>query len=136
MLSLAHPESTSQMASQSLQSFLHYIYGREFLHSKLALCMEKYGPPSNSSFVGPTTVHNSNGILIHSAIFAGFMIMADQPTDNQTSCSVCNKSSAVAEMGNRGHNRHGSKRGGCCAPFAERFAFFCIRIKSRIESAV
>jgi len=30
-----------------------------------------------------------------------------------------NKSSAVAEMGDRGHNRHGPKRGGCCAPFAE-----------------
>ena len=28
------------------------------------------------------------------------------------------KSSAVAEMGNRGHNRHGPKRGGgCCVPF-------------------
>jgi len=26
-----------------------------------------------------------------------------------------NKSSAVAEMGDRGHNRHGPKRGGCCA---------------------
>jgi len=31
----------------------------------------------------------------------------------------CNKSSAVAEMGDRGHNRHGPKRrGGCCTPFA------------------
>jgi len=31
-----------------------------------------------------------------------------------------NKSSAVAEMGDRGHNRHGPKRGwGCYAPFAE-----------------
>jgi len=29
-----------------------------------------------------------------------------------------NKSSAVAEMGDRGHNRHGYKTGGCCAPFA------------------
>ena len=29
-----------------------------------------------------------------------------------------NKSSAVAEMGDRGHNRHAPKRGGCCAPFA------------------
>jgi len=29
------------------------------------------------------------------------------------------KSSAVAEMGDRGHNRHEPKRGGCCAPFAE-----------------
>jgi len=25
-------------------------------------------------------------------------------------------SSAVAEMGDHGHNRHGPKRGGCCAP--------------------
>jgi len=32
-----------------------------------------------------------------------------------------NKSSAVAEMGDRGHNRHESKGGGCCAPFAERW---------------
>ena len=32
---------------------------------------------------------------------------------------MVNKSSAVAEMGDRGHNRHGPKRGGCCAPFAE-----------------
>jgi len=33
-----------------------------------------------------------------------------------------NKSSAVAEMGDRGHNRHGPTRGGgCCAPFAERW---------------
>jgi len=32
--------------------------------------------------------------------------------------ALYNKSSAVAEMGDRGHNRHGPKRGrGCCAPF-------------------
>ena len=31
---------------------------------------------------------------------------------------VYNKSSAVAEMGDRGHNRHGPKGGGCYAPFA------------------
>ena len=30
------------------------------------------------------------------------------------------KSSAVAEMGDRGHNRHGPKRGECCATSAER----------------
>jgi len=30
-----------------------------------------------------------------------------------------NDSSAVAEMGDRGHNKHGPKRGGgCCAPFS------------------
>jgi len=32
-----------------------------------------------------------------------------------------NKSSAVAEMGDHGHNRHGPKRGGCCAPFVEHW---------------
>jgi len=39
-------------------------------------------------------------------------------------CNACslNKSSAVTEMGDRGHNRYGPKRGGgCCAPFAERW---------------
>jgi len=34
--------------------------------------------------------------------------------------STINKSSAVAEMGDHGHNRHGPKRGGWCAPFAGR----------------
>jgi len=29
--------------------------------------------------------------------------------------TILNKSSAVAEMGNRGHNRHGPKRGGGAA---------------------
>jgi len=34
--------------------------------------------------------------------------------------TIRNKSSAVAEMGDHGHNRHGSKRGrGCYAPFVE-----------------
>jgi len=31
--------------------------------------------------------------------------------------TLCNKSSAVAEIGDRGHNRHRPKSGGCCAPF-------------------
>jgi len=35
--------------------------------------------------------------------------------------NIDDKSSAVAEMGYHGHNRHGPKRGGCCAPFAERW---------------
>ena len=40
--------------------------------------------------------------------------------DLQTVVDSIYKSSAVAEMGDRGHNRHGPKRGGggCCAPFA------------------
>ena len=31
---------------------------------------------------------------------------------------ISSKSSAVAEMGDRGHDRHGPKKGSCCAPFA------------------
>ena len=31
--------------------------------------------------------------------------------------TVYNKSSAIAEMGDRGHNRHGPKRGGVLCPF-------------------
>ena len=30
--------------------------------------------------------------------------------------NITNKSSAVAEMGGRGHNRHGPKRGGAAMP--------------------
>jgi len=38
----------------------------------------------------------------------------------ETLCNpkICHMSSAVAEMGYRGHNRHGPKRGGCSAHFA------------------
>jgi len=39
--------------------------------------------------------------------------------DTTFSMLMNNKSSAVAKMGDRGHNRHGPKRGGCYAPFAE-----------------
>jgi len=39
--------------------------------------------------------------------------------DNVCSSFHLNKSSAVAEIGNRGHNRYGQKIGvWCCAPFA------------------
>ena len=38
-----------------------------------------------------------------------------------TAAQLFNKSSAVAEMGDRGHNRHGPKGGGCCAHFAEHW---------------
>jgi len=38
-----------------------------------------------------------------------------------------NKSSAVAEMGDRGRNKHGPKRGGFCAPFAGEGELCCVR---------
>jgi len=38
-------------------------------------------------------------------------------TSSGNVASIYNKSSAVAEMGDRGHNRHGPKRGGVLCPF-------------------
>jgi len=37
--------------------------------------------PSNTWFLGPTRVHNSNDISIHSAVSAGLTIVTDRPTD-------------------------------------------------------
>ena len=42
------------------------------------------GPPSNTRFPGPTQVHNPNGMLIGSAIFAGLTSVTDRPTDRRT----------------------------------------------------
>jgi len=62
--------------------------------------------------------YNSTSII--SQIFTGQMLFL---TFNQQYQSIHTtliyKSSAVAEMGDRSHNRHGPKRGGCCAPFAQ-----------------
>jgi len=41
-------------------------------------------PRLNTQFVGPTRVHNPNGILIGSAIFAGLTSVTDRPTDRPT----------------------------------------------------
>ena len=38
----------------------------------------------NGSFLGPTLLHNTNGILIGSAIFAGLTTATDRQTDRQT----------------------------------------------------
>ena len=41
--------------------------------------------PSNTWFLGPCTqVHNPNGILIGSAVFAGLTSVTDKPTDRPT----------------------------------------------------
>jgi len=51
------------------------------------------GPSSNTWFLWSTRVHNPNGILIGSAVFAGLTVATDQPTDRQTDTprySVCN----------------------------------------------
>ena len=50
--------------------------------SKLPLPMVGSGPTSNTWFAGPTRVHNPNGILIGSAVFAGLTSMTHRPTDH------------------------------------------------------
>jgi len=40
--------------------------------------------PSNTCFLGPTRVHNPNGISIGSSIFAGLTSVTDRPTDGPT----------------------------------------------------
>jgi len=40
------------------------------------------------------------------------------PRQPNLAYTTVNNSSAVAETGDLGHNRHGPKRGGCCTPFA------------------
>ena len=53
--------------------------------------LERWGisTPSNTWFLGPTRVHNPNGISIASAVFAGLTIVADRPT-NRPCYSICN----------------------------------------------
>jgi len=53
-----------------------------FRLQKLRLPMGRYGPPSNTWFLGPTGVHFPNGISIGSAVFAGLTIVTDRPTDH------------------------------------------------------
>ena len=64
-------------------------------------------------------------ILIHPTVWPQYTNVADRQTgqtDRHTTVhsmrrTVLNKSSTVAEMGDRGHNKHGPKRGGFCAPY-------------------
>ena len=46
------------------------------------------GPPSNTWFLGPTQVHNPNGISIGSAVFAGLTTVTDRPMDRPTDCAT------------------------------------------------
>jgi len=71
------PESTSQTASQSVQPlFAHLMAESPYTLQWTAPFFFKIGPlhggsgpPSNTWFLEPTQVHNTNGILISSAVF-------------------------------------------------------------------
>jgi len=79
----------------NLDQFSHFCtdHGKGFLYNgptspfllKIAhLCAES-GYPSNTCFLGPTWVHNPNGISTGSAIFAGSLLwQTNRPTDHTT----------------------------------------------------
>jgi len=51
---------------------------------KIAPLHGRSGVPSNTRFLGPTIVYNSNGISIGSAVFAGLTIVTDRQIEWQT----------------------------------------------------
>jgi len=62
---------------------LYFIMGRPF-PLKIAPFLAEVWTLSNTWFLGPTQLHNPNGISISSAVFAGLMMVTDRPTDRQT----------------------------------------------------
>jgi len=76
--SMSPSKPINQTASWSVQPFLHrrlqsvpILYNMMLLlPSKLPLAIRRWGPQSNTWFLGPTRVLNPNGISIASAIFA------------------------------------------------------------------
>ena len=80
--SLDPPESTSKTASRSVQPFLHssgpkvpILYNGPLLPLKIDI----WTPIYNTWLLGPTRIHNSNGILIGSVVLAGLMMVTDRP---------------------------------------------------------
>ena len=89
--SFGQSEPTTQMASPSVQPFLHrrprsipILYNEPLLHPQNCPSHGVSAPPFNIWFPGPTQVLNPNGISIGSAIFARLTSVTDQPTDQQT----------------------------------------------------
>ena len=73
------------------------------------LCMGVPRTPSNACFLGPTRVHNPNGISISSVVFAGFLIVRDRQTDQQTDDTpqlVTTGCSFVRSTATRPNNRY------------------------------
>ena len=91
--SLVPADSASQMASQSVQPFLHRSRQTVIILYSRPTLPPKQLDPSNTWFLDPTRAHNPNGISIGSAVFSGLMTVTDRQTDEQTvrpRYSVCN----------------------------------------------
>jgi len=92
MLPWAHP---SPHPTQHLEWFGCFCtaHGREFLYFTMGRAFPLditplNGGPESPWFLGPTQVHNPNGISIGSAIFAGLTTVIDQQTDRQSNHST------------------------------------------------
>jgi len=70
--------------------------------SKLPLPMRIW-TPSNTWFLGPTRVHNPNGVSLGSAVFAGLKIVIDRQTDTQR-YFICNSRPHLARTAMRPNN--------------------------------
>ena len=88
---LSPPESTTQMASQSVQPFLHSSQQSVVTHVgacpsplKIAPSHGASGPASDTWFFGSILLIIPKGISISSAVFAQLTIMRDRLTDQAT----------------------------------------------------
>jgi len=99
------------------EAYLHTKWHLDPFNS-LATIHQRYRQTGQTDRSGQT----DNGLIAQGEPF--YKRLPPKTYDNRTELTILdaatkqNKSSAVAEMGDRGHNRHGPKRGGC-APFAE-----------------
>jgi len=51
---------------------------------KIAYSHERFGPPSNTRFLGPSQIYSPNSILIGSAVFTWLTIATDHATPSVT----------------------------------------------------
>jgi len=87
--SLGPSESSTQVASWSVQPFLHKWQSIPILYNGQPFppqnCPSSRGSgPHLTRFFGPIQAHNPNCILISLAIFVEFTTMTDWPTDHAT----------------------------------------------------
>jgi len=74
--------------AHSLYSFPTLYNGEEHGPPKLPLPLGGSWLPPNTWFLGPTQVHNPNGISISLAVFAGLTLVTNRHTDHGTSVEM------------------------------------------------
>jgi len=78
------PQVVQPFLAQFMAESLYLTMGRPF-PLKIAVCMGRPGPPSNTWFPEPTQVKNIlNGITISSTIFAELTVVTDRLPDHTT----------------------------------------------------